>query len=154
MKTGLELSLMIRYFIFQVVHSFLVVSGIIAALPGISEDPSSIATLLAQDLPQGFNFILTYIILQGLSGTGAGFLQIVVLIMYYVKLFILGSTPRSIYDIKFGMVPSHGALYIPQPHCCHCLALLVDISHHQWTCLRYFLPLFPVLEVPVLVAAR
>jgi len=28
-------------------------------------------------------------------------LQIVRLIIYYVKMFLLGSTPRSIYDIKF-----------------------------------------------------
>lgn len=43
-----------------------------------------------------------YIILQGLSGTAGGFLAIVQMVVYYVKLFILGSTPRSIYDIKFG----------------------------------------------------
>lgn len=105
-KTGLELSLMTRYFIFQVIHSFLIVSlssGIIAALPSLSNNPSSAATLLAQNLPQASTFFLSYIILQGLSGTGAGFLQIVALIIYYVKLFLLGSTPRSIYDIKFGM---------------------------------------------------
>lgn len=43
-----------------------------------------------------------FIILQGLSGVAGGFLGIVQLVIYYVKLFILGSTPRSIYDIKFG----------------------------------------------------
>ena len=42
-----------------------------------------------------------YIVLQGLSGTAAGFLQVVPLVLYYVKLFILGSTPRSIYAIKY-----------------------------------------------------
>jgi len=42
-----------------------------------------------------------YVILQGLSGVAGGFLQIVRLIIYYVKLFILGSTPRSIYGIKY-----------------------------------------------------
>jgi calcium permeable stress-gated cation channel len=105
-KTGLELSLMTRYFIFQVIHSFLIVtlsSGIIAALPALAKNPSSVATLLAQNLPQASNFFLSYVILQGLSGTGAGFLQIVALVIYYIKLFLLGSTPRSIYDIKFSM---------------------------------------------------
>ena len=43
----------------------------------------------------------SYVILQGLSGTASGFLQVVPLILYYVKLFILGSTPRSIYAIKY-----------------------------------------------------
>ncbi|CAK5261869.1 unnamed protein product [Mycena citricolor] len=65
-RTAVELSLMTRYFIFQVVCTS------------------------------------RYILLQGLSGTAGGFLQIVPLIVYYVKLFLLGSTPRSVYDIKYG----------------------------------------------------
>jgi hypothetical protein len=44
-----------------------------------------------------------YIILQGLAGTAGGFLQIVPLLIYYVKLFILGSTPRAVYGIKYGL---------------------------------------------------
>lgn len=85
-------------------HSFLIVtlsSGIIATLPVLVNDPSSVPTLLAQNLPKASNFFLTYVILQGLSGTASGFLQIIPLILYYVKLFILGSTPRSIYSIKY-----------------------------------------------------
>ncbi|KIP07239.1 hypothetical protein PHLGIDRAFT_30114 [Phlebiopsis gigantea 11061_1 CR5-6] len=103
-RTGIELSLMTRYFLFQVLHSFLIVtlsSGIIAALPQLVNNPSSVPSLLAQQLPKASNFFLTYIILQGLSGTASGFLQIVSLVIYYVKLFILGSTPRSIYNIKY-----------------------------------------------------
>lgn len=76
-------------------------SGIIAALPDLLNNPGSIPSLLAQNLPKASNFFLTYVILQGLSGTAGGFLQIVPLILYYVKLFILGSTPRSIYGIKY-----------------------------------------------------
>ncbi|KAL4071415.1 hypothetical protein V8B97DRAFT_467079 [Scleroderma yunnanense] len=103
-RTGLELSLMTRFFIFQVIHSFLIVtlaSGIISALPSLLANPSSAASLLATYLPQASTFFLTFIILQGLSGVAGGFLSIVQLVIYYVKLFILGSTPRSIYDIKF-----------------------------------------------------
>jgi len=47
--------------------------------------------------------LVSYIILQGLAGTAGGFLQIVPLVIYYVKLFILGSTPRSVYGIKYGL---------------------------------------------------
>ncbi|KAI0792351.1 DUF221-domain-containing protein [Abortiporus biennis] len=114
-RTGVELSLMTRFFIFQVIHSFLIVtlaSGIIAALPQLLNNPGSIPTLLAQNLPKASTFFLTYVILQGLSGTAAGFLTIVPLIMYYFKLFILGSTPRSIYGIKYtGRTVSWGTLY-------------------------------------------
>ncbi|KAJ3491586.1 hypothetical protein NLI96_g589 [Meripilus lineatus] len=103
-RTGVELSLMTRFFLFQVVHSFLIVtfsSGIIAALPGLLNDPTSIPTILAQNLPQASTFFLTYIILQGLTGVASGFLTIVPLIVYYVKLILLGSTPRSVFGIKY-----------------------------------------------------
>ncbi|KAI0366794.1 DUF221-domain-containing protein [Pilatotrama ljubarskyi] len=103
-RTTIELSLMSRYFLFLVFNSFLIVtlsSGIIASLPQLLNNPGSIPSLLAQYLPKASNFFLTYIILQGLSGTASGFLQVVPLVLYYVKLFILGSTPRSIYQIKY-----------------------------------------------------
>jgi hypothetical protein len=103
-RTGLELSLMTRFFIFQVLHSFLIVtlsSGIIASLDDLLGNPTSIPTVLAQNLPKASTFFLTYIILQGLSGTASGYLQVVTLIIYYVKLFLLGSTPRSVYGIKY-----------------------------------------------------
>ncbi|KAK2462387.1 hypothetical protein APHAL10511_005693 [Amanita phalloides] len=104
-KTGVELSLMSRFFIFQVVHSFLIVtlsSGIMATLTDILNNPNLAPQLLAQNLPLASNFFLTYIILQGLSGSAAGFLQIVSLVVYYVKLFLFGSTPRSVYGVKYG----------------------------------------------------
>lgn len=46
-------------------------------------------------------FSIRYVVLQGLSGAASGFLQIVPLIIYYVKLFLMGSTPRSVYKIKY-----------------------------------------------------
>ncbi|KAF8135989.1 hypothetical protein K438DRAFT_1882078 [Mycena galopus ATCC 62051] len=103
--TGVELSLMTRFFIFQVVHGFLIVtisSGIVAALPLLLKNPGSVPSTLATKLPAASTFFLTYMILQGLSGAAGGFLQIVPLIVYYVKLFLLGSTPRSVYGIKYG----------------------------------------------------
>jgi hypothetical protein len=79
-KTGVELSLMDRFFIFQVIvcghgtsllsdnllehqqNGFLVVtlsSGIIASLPGLVNNPASVPTLLAQNLPKASTFFLT-----------------------------------------------------------------------------------------------
>ena len=78
-RTGVELSLMDRFFLFQVFvrtsrvipreallkllqNGFLVVtlsSGIIAALPGLVHNPSSVPTLLAQNLPKSSTFFLT-----------------------------------------------------------------------------------------------
>lgn len=75
-----------------------------AALPALLSNPSSIANLLATYLPQASTFFMTYIILQGLSGVAGGFLNVVGLVLYYVKLTLLASTPRSVYNIKY--VPS------------------------------------------------
>ncbi|KAH8101154.1 DUF221-domain-containing protein [Cristinia sonorae] len=114
-RTGLELSLMTRFFLFQILHSFLIVtlsSGLIAALPDLVKNPGNIPSLLAAQLPKASNFFLTYVILQGLSGTAAGFLTVVPLILYYVKLILLGSTPRSIYNIKYiGRSVAWGTLF-------------------------------------------
>ncbi|KAL1946280.1 hypothetical protein VTO73DRAFT_15407 [Trametes versicolor] len=105
-KTGIELSLMRRYFLFQVVNSFLVVtvsSGVVASWSDLLHKPASIPASLAQNIPRASNFFLAYeyIVLQGLSGTASGFLQLVPLVLYYAKLFVLGSTPRSVHCIRY-----------------------------------------------------
>ncbi|KAJ8075602.1 phosphate metabolism protein 7 [Marasmius tenuissimus] len=105
-RSGVELSLMTRYFIFLVLHGFLIVtlaSGIMSGLNQLVDNPTSIPSLLAQKLPTASTFFLTFVVLKGLSGTAGGFLQIVPLAIYYVKLFVLGSTPRSVYGIKYAM---------------------------------------------------
>src|SRR6267154_2375226 len=63
--TGLELSLMTRYFCFLVV---VISSGIVAAIQQLIDAPTSIANTLASKLPKASTFFLTYIVLQGLSG--------------------------------------------------------------------------------------
>ncbi|KAH9026750.1 DUF221-domain-containing protein [Lactarius pseudohatsudake] len=115
-RTGVELSLMDRFFLFQVINGFLVVSlssGIIASLPDLVNNPSSVPTLLAHNLPKASTFFLTFIILQGLSGTAGGFLQAVPLAMYYVKITLLGSTPRSVYGIKYSPRTSNWGTLFP-----------------------------------------
>jgi hypothetical protein len=78
-KTGVELSLMNRFFLFQVIvrascavldriaHKvrqvgFLVVafsSGIVASLPGLVHNPTGVPSLLANNLPKSSTFFLT-----------------------------------------------------------------------------------------------
>lgn len=78
-KTSVELSLMDRFFIFQVIvrascavldriaHGsnqvgFLIVafsSGIIASLPGLVNHPTGVPSLLANNLPKSSTFFLT-----------------------------------------------------------------------------------------------
>jgi hypothetical protein len=51
--------------------------------------------------------------LQGLSGTGSGFLQIGPFVMYYVKIIFLASTPRSVYKIKYSPRTSEWGTLFP-----------------------------------------
>ncbi|KAI0250626.1 hypothetical protein BJV78DRAFT_1283057 [Lactifluus subvellereus] len=114
-RTGVELSLMDRFFLFQVINGFLVVtlsSGIIASLPGLVNNPTSVPTQLAQNLPKSSTFFLTFVLLQGLTGTASGFLQVVPLVMHYVKNTLLGSTPRSVYRVKYSpRISNWGTLF-------------------------------------------
>jgi hypothetical protein len=103
-KTGVELSLMDRFFLFQVIVGFLILafsSGIVASLPSLVNNPTGVPSLLAKNLPKSSTFFLTFVVLQGLSGTASGFLQIGSLVMYYVKMILFNSTPRSVYETKY-----------------------------------------------------
>lgn len=65
LKTGIELSLMTRYFMFLVIHGFLIVtlaSGLVNSIPAIAKNPSSAVTLLATQLPAASTFFLTYFV--------------------------------------------------------------------------------------------
>lgn len=101
-----RLNLMTRYFVFLVINGFIVVtlsSGLIASLPLLAKNPGSIAGLLATNLPTASNFYLSYLTTTGLGGAGSSLLQIVTLALYYVFLFLLASTPRKVFKIKFKM---------------------------------------------------
>lgn len=106
LRTGIELSLMTRYFLFQVIHGFLIVtlaSGLVNAIPDIVNNPSSAVTLLATQLPAASTFFLTYFVTTSFAGAAGSLLQIAKLVVYYVKLVLLGSTPRSVFNIKYTM---------------------------------------------------
>lgn len=77
-------------------------SGLVAAIPKITQNPSSAVTILAQQLPKASTFFLTYIAVTG-AGIAGSLLQIAPVVIYYVKMFLLASTPRSVYNIRSSM---------------------------------------------------
>ncbi|KDE07374.1 hypothetical protein MVLG_02415 [Microbotryum lychnidis-dioicae p1A1 Lamole] len=106
LRSQIELSLMDRYFLILVIHGFLVVtlaSGLVKAIPVISKNPGSAVTLLATQLPSASNFFLTYFCTTAIAGAAGGLLQITTLAIFYLKLFLLGSTPRSVFSIRYQM---------------------------------------------------
>ncbi|KAA1112631.1 hypothetical protein PGT21_004209 [Puccinia graminis f. sp. tritici] len=111
----IELILMTRYYIFLVIHGFVVTtlsSGLTAAIPELSKDPSKAVTILTVNLPRASIFFMTYMITTSLSSASGALLQIFPLIIYHLKLFVLASTPRSVFDVRYEMAqPQFGTLF-------------------------------------------
>lgn len=98
--SAVELRVQNSYFFFQVIQVFLittVTSSAASAGGQIAKDPSSVTSLLAQDLPKASNFYISYFIVQGLSLSSGMVLQLVGVILFLVLGKILDTTPRKIY---------------------------------------------------------
>lgn len=111
----IELILMTRYYIFLVIHGFIVTtlsSGLTLAIPELSKDPSKAVTILTVNLPKASIFFMTYVVTTSLTSASGALLQIFPLIMYYLKLFVLASTPRSVFNVRYEMPqPQFGTLF-------------------------------------------
>ncbi|BEI94337.1 uncharacterized protein CcaverHIS019_0607960 [Cutaneotrichosporon cavernicola] len=113
-KTEVELDVMGRYFVFLVIHAFLITtlaSGLVAAIKPIMDNPASIASILASNLPTASTFFITRILLQ-FTGLVGNLLQPVTVILYYVRVILGGSTPRKIFNSRYQLEePEFGTEY-------------------------------------------
>jgi len=76
-------------------HTFFVVtlaSGLISSIKPLAENPSSVATILAQQMPTASTFFVTLILTQ-FTGVAGTLLQAVTLLLYYVKIILFGGSP-------------------------------------------------------------
>ena len=91
----------------------------------------------------------SFIMVQGLSGTAIGLLQAVPLAKYYVKITLFGSTPRSVYNIKYCPRTSNWGTLFPFNNLagCHHIRLLCFLSHNQWLCLCNVFPALHVVQI-------
>ncbi|KAI9643705.1 hypothetical protein NHQ30_008328 [Ciborinia camelliae] len=81
----IELYTQSAYFVFQVVQVFLVTtitSAASAAFEKILENPTSVRSLLSQNLPKSSNFYVSYFILQGLAMSATRLVQLPALIRH------------------------------------------------------------------------
>lgn len=95
-----ELRVQNTFFLFQVIQVFLITtvsSSATAAGKQIAENPTSVMSILSQDLPKASNFYISYFILQGLTISSGQILQIVTLILSKILGNILDTTPRKMY---------------------------------------------------------
>ncbi|KIX07718.1 uncharacterized protein Z518_02372 [Rhinocladiella mackenziei CBS 650.93] len=86
------------YFVFQVVQVFLVTtfsSGAAAVANKIANEPMTVPTLLAKNLPKASNFYLTYFVIQGLGTASKNIVNYSDLFLYLFYYNILDKTPRQ-----------------------------------------------------------
>ncbi|KIM21246.1 hypothetical protein M408DRAFT_333566 [Serendipita vermifera MAFF 305830] len=96
-----------RYFIFLVIHGFLIIT-FFSALAQVLRDlqnPEKIVRNFSIYVPNASTFFLTYMLQQGLMGAAGALLQVGPLIFYFVKKIFFGNTPREAYQATF-LMPS------------------------------------------------
>ena len=96
--TEIDLGLMTRFFIFQVVTVFFgsFLAGSVAnQFKQLINDPGSIVTLLGTAVPQTAIFFMTYVTLQAMLTTPLNILRIVPFIIFWIKSKFLASTERA-----------------------------------------------------------
>ncbi|KAI0026038.1 hypothetical protein F4780DRAFT_767960 [Xylariomycetidae sp. FL0641] len=99
-----ELKVLKWYYVFQVTQVFLVTavfSGAATVWSQIAkraQDPISIPTLLAKQLPKSSNYYLTYFIIQGTTSAADNLLNYSDLLKYLFGYYFLDKTPRQKYQ--------------------------------------------------------
>jgi hypothetical protein len=97
-----ELKTQSWYFVFQVVQVFLVAtlsSAITSVINQILNEPGTVLSLLAENLPKASNFYISYFVLLGLSSAAGTLLNIGGFVVVVLLGRILpGKTPRKIFD--------------------------------------------------------
>ncbi|KAJ9630118.1 hypothetical protein H2204_008623 [Knufia peltigerae] len=86
------------YFVFQVVQVFLITtfsSGAAAVANKVANEPTSVPTLLAKNLPKASNFYLTYFIIQGLGTASKNIINYSDLFSYLFFYYVMNKTPRQ-----------------------------------------------------------
>lgn len=91
-------------FVFKIINSLFLPTlstFLFTSDQGPDDDSLLPASAALQDLAASSTFFLTFIMFHGFLGTSLGFLQAVPLVKYYIKITLFGSTPRSVYSIKY-----------------------------------------------------
>lgn len=68
-----------------------------AVVPQIVEDPTSVTSLLAENLPKASNFYISYFLVQGLTIGTSVMTQVVGFFIFMLIYKFLAGTPRAMY---------------------------------------------------------
>ncbi|KIR96993.1 hypothetical protein L804_05651 [Cryptococcus deuterogattii 2001/935-1] len=126
-KSDIELRLFSRFWLFQVIHGFLIVtlaSGLMNALGNLGNTASQVPTLLADKLPGASIFFLTFILTATFSGAAQTYSRLVPWIMYLLRNILAGGTPQKAYMKKYKMDSFAWATAFPPT----CLIMTIFVS--------------------------
>ena len=89
------------YFAFQVIQVFLVTtltSSAAATAKTLADNPGSVTSILATNLPQSSNFYISYFIVQGLTIAAGVISQVIGFVIFNIMYRFLAGTPRALYN--------------------------------------------------------
>ncbi|KAJ7141507.1 hypothetical protein C8R44DRAFT_604374 [Mycena epipterygia] len=121
----ISISVYRRFFLFLLIHGFLIVtlsSGITAVISQIISAPTQAVQSLAKQLPGASIFFLTYMVTQGLAGAGAALAQLFPILIHFIQKWFLGRTPRQAFNVTFLMPSADFGVILPR------LSLLATIG--------------------------
>ncbi|WWD18719.1 hypothetical protein CI109_103173 [Kwoniella shandongensis] len=130
LKTDIELKLFSRFWLFQVIHGFLIItlaSGLISALSDVGSNPGMVPSMLASKLPNASIFFLTFILTATLSGAAKNYARIVPWVMYMLRGILGGNTPRKFYMKKFKMDSFAWATVFPPTCLLICITIVYSV---------------------------
>ncbi|KAL7420554.1 phosphate metabolism protein 7 [Cryptotrichosporon argae] len=105
-KSDIELKLFTRYWDFQIIHGFIIVtisSGLINALGNLGNTASSVPTLLADKLPGASIFFLTYVLTATWASAAKAFARLIPTVMWMLRGILAGGTPRKAFAKTYKM---------------------------------------------------
>jgi len=106
LKSRIELKLFSRFWLFQVIHGFLIVtlsSGLISALANIDEVAGQAPTLLAEKLPNASIFFLTFILVSTFTAAAKAYSRAIPTALWALRFILAGNTPRKTFLKKYSM---------------------------------------------------
>lgn len=137
-KSEVELKLFSRYWLFWIIHGFLIVtlaSGLVGALSNLGGTVNSIPTLLADKLPGANIFFLVFVLTATWSAAAKTLARLVPFVMYQFRGLLAGGTPRKTFAQKYKMGSFMWSTVMPT----NCLIVAVTIVY------SVIQPLMPII---------
>jgi len=79
----------------------------------LENSPGSALSILATRMPLASTFFITYVLLQGLTGSAQMILNIVGLVMYHLSKKLFASTPRTVWNLTAKLPPIYWGVMFP-----------------------------------------